>query len=191
MDSLISVIALIISLISVLITSYFASRAKKDREIQVQLELFSEIREYRHALRKWGFDAIDAISDAIFLCDFQTMSKDELKRHHHEVLLRLSSEADKGRLFIPNVYTEEFGTHKPEAYKGFREPILDVIIEVYDLLRTEYDFERQDNFKLFNKLWELRREFVSELQKMINPRELEQQLRDLSQTMSSSNRITA
>src|SRR3546814_5379018 len=54
-----------------------------------------------------------------------------------DILARLSALLDSGRWYFPNRHAEQIGSHKPAAYRGLRQPVLDAIFAAYDCIRDE------------------------------------------------------
>ncbi len=84
---------------------------------------------------------------------------------------RLSALIDEGRLYFPNLPDPVHGKNKQEAYRGHRQSILDRLVEAYDFLRkiqaTEAVVPAAEVADKFN---DIRRAFVSDVQKAIDPR---------------------
>jgi hypothetical protein len=98
--------------------------------------------------------------------------EDQFKVRLNEARRRLSATIDKGRLFLPNEAHDDFGTHKGAAYRGFRPPALDVLVEAYRLTFEFNEKQLAENEELFfGRLWGLRKDFVSALQVVVDPRE--------------------
>lgn len=170
-ENFISALALIISLISVLLSVYFSARANRYNENALQIELHAQKREWVSSLRGWGFEAIDAVSDVLFLFSERTLPNDQIEARLVAVRRRLSATIDKGRLFLPNDEYKTHGTSKSLAYRGFRPPALNILVAVYDLTREFNEDELEENMRLFWIAWEMRKEFVSELQAVVDPRD--------------------
>jgi len=97
----------------------------------------------------------------------QSVPYDELIK----IRARLSALIDEGRLYFPNTRCRTHGMQKEEAYKGYRQPILDHLVEAYDFigkLQRATMVAAADKLVVhFNKI---RRSFVSEAQIAVNPR---------------------
>ena len=78
----------------------------------------------------WTHEAIDQVSQAIALARGRgaTYSVEEMRRLSFETCQRLSSIADRGRLFFPNESPETHGRDKETAFQGYRPPILDAVV---------------------------------------------------------------
>ena len=97
----------------------------------------------------------------------------------HETAQKLSSIADRGRLFFPN---EEPGTHgqdKEAAFQGYRPPILDAIIFACGRL-SRINADGGPDTESADFLVRCRRLLVSEAQNAIDPRRRKQMLKRLA-----------
>lgn len=130
----------------------------------------------------WSHEAIDQVSQAAGVARGRgaTYSADETRRMAFETCQRLSSIADRGRLFFPNESPETHGRDKEAAFQGFRPPILDAVVFAstrigrLDASATEPDTDAAEF------LAKCRRLLVSEAQNAIDPRRRGQMLRRLA-----------
>jgi hypothetical protein len=118
----------------------------------------------------WANEAIDFVSQAAALArNHGRLTKDEFLKAASEVEFRLSSVADRGRLFFPNEYPDAVGKEKEGAFQGIRPPILDALVfaccQVEQLKRGESANDEAAEF-----LVKCRRLLVSEAQNAIDPR---------------------
>lgn len=130
----------------------------------------------------WANEAIDLLGEAVFAARGRGahLSEQELRRHTAEVMQRLSSAADKGRLFFPNLAPRDHGADKEGAFQGFRPPVIDALIFAYyrlermDVRNTEPDQDTADF------LIKCRRLVISEVQRAVDPRRRGQMLKRLA-----------
>jgi hypothetical protein len=130
----------------------------------------------------WAHEAIEQVSQAITLARGrgETYSGDEFRRLAHENSQRLSSLADRGRLFFPNESPESHGQEKEAAFQGYRPPILDAVVFACTRIgRLTHDQSAPDS-KAAEFLTKCRRLLVSEAQNAIDPRRRVQMLRRLA-----------
>lgn len=129
----------------------------------------------------WAQDAIDCVSDAITLAEGRgdTYPAAEFARQALETSQKLSSVADRGRLFFANEEPDRHGQHKEAAFQGYRPPILDAIIFACGRLgRMEAEGGSDNEAAEF--LVKCRRLLVSEAQNAIDPRRRKQMLKRLA-----------
>jgi len=129
----------------------------------------------------WAHEAIDQVSHSITLARGRgtTYAPDEFARQAHETSEKLSSIADRGRLFFPNESPETHGRDKESAFQGYRPPILDaVVFACHRLGRIEAAGAPDTDAADF--LVKCRRLLVSEVQNAIDPRRRGQMLRRLA-----------
>ena len=178
-----SLLAVLISLISVLISIYFSTKSSRYTETALKMEFHALRREHASAVREWGFGAIDLLTSALHLLDLTGTSLSEKEQRFANIRWQISSTIDKGRLFLPNEQPELHGTYKPVAFQGFRQKALNILVEVYDIM---YEAEKghfattEDTFK---RLWRLRKEFVSEIQSVVDPREAASEMMRTGETI--------
>ncbi|MEO0618074.1 MAG: hypothetical protein AAFZ01_02215 [Pseudomonadota bacterium] len=87
---------------------------------------------------------------------------------------RLSFLIDEGRLYFPNHKSLTHGRHKHSAFQGHRQKILDPLVSFYEAMAAlqagDTGGEARDNVPGLASLNDLRRTFVSEAQRAIDPR---------------------
>ncbi len=134
-------------------------------------------------MMKWAHEAVDLISTGAQLARGRgrIYASGELAPRLNEIAIRLSSVADRGRLFFPNTGETLHGLEKERAYQGFRPPVLDAVIFAHmqvdriDPRATEPDTESAEF------LVRCRRLFVSEAQSAIDPRRRLRMLAELAE----------
>ena len=158
----IAVVALLISVI--------ASR----RQSRVAMQNLRLQRD--NAIIHWSNRALD------YLCSAEMI----LKQEYHSVtpqaeyekvrlgaMRDISSCADQGRLFFPNLPDDKHGRDKPAAFQGYRHPVLDCLVYTYELLGNAA--HRQD-VRAFDadrdKVNRYKRHFISLVQSELDPRGL-------------------
>jgi hypothetical protein len=92
---------------------------------------------------------------------------------------RLSALIDRGRLFFPNIAEGKKGKDKEEAYRGTRQPALEVLVKAYDLLGGAGQFPGPDRASA-DELTALRRRFVAEVFKAVDPERRGMTLKEIS-----------
>lgn len=161
-------VSVVIAAASAVLGWFFGTSTERATYKQYQLDAMSFASSWETDLRAWAFDAISVLSEASERCtDVESRDKCEALSVCRS---RLSALIDQGRFFFPNSYHEEYGLDKPEAYRGYRHPILDYLVGAYQIIDTE---EAVENFGFDNKksaLTELKRSFVSDVQVALKPR---------------------
>lgn len=130
----------------------------------------------------WAHEASDALSEGVLLARGRgsCFHADEMRVRRLSAAQRLSSLADRGRLFFPNHSPDMHGQTREAAFKGFRPPILDtVVFGYYQLDRLDCDGAAPDT-DAADYLVRCRRLLISELQQAIDPRRRGQMLSRLS-----------
>lgn len=150
------------------------------RQTQLQFETLKA--EMDAEVIAWAHEAIDLVSHSISLAKGRhvTYPADEFARQAHETSQKLSSIADRGRLFFPNEAPDRHGQDKETAFQGYRPPILDAVVFACNRLgRLDVNAGGPDN-DAADFLTKCRRLLVSEAQNAIDPRRRGQMLRRLA-----------
>ncbi len=130
----------------------------------------------------WAHEASDALSEGVLLARGRgsCFPPDEMRVRRLGAAQKLSSLADRGRLFFPNHAPDSHGHDREAAFRGFRPPILDtVVFGYYQLDRLDCDGAGPDT-DAADYLIRCRRLLISELQQAIDPRRRGQMLTRLS-----------
>ena len=136
--------------------------------------LFEQVRMQRDSdVLRWSERCIAVLSEAdtFVASDGAHSFEDAAAGRLAGLMARLSALIDEGRLYFPNETPARQGVEKPEAYRGFRQRILSVLIRAYDEL-TKASGARGNGDRSVRRgmLIDLRRQFVSEAQVAIDPR---------------------
>ncbi len=160
---------------------FFGTRTERATNKQYQLDARSFAASWETDLRAWAFEAINVLSEASERCTGGG------SRDKSEALLacrsRLSALIDQGRFFFPNSYHEEVGLHKPEAYRGYRHPILDYLVGACRIIGSEEAIESFGFDDRKSALISLKRSFVSDVQIALKPR---LQIREINRLIETS-----
>jgi hypothetical protein len=140
---------------------------------KTKLEYFKTIRDYNLQLRNWANQIIDLMTSAGHLCLLDPKQDSDFYTKRHNLLIDLSSWADKGRFFLPNSDVDNFGHQKPSAYRGFRSESLNLIVSCYDLVKSMDYIDKTKNLELKTKIMDTKRLFVSTIQEELDPRKFE------------------
>jgi len=127
------------------------------------------VAEWMRALRDWASEAIDVLSEAVYASDgMQELVPRDTRRY----IPQLSSLIDRGRFFLPNQFTENHGTDKPPAFRGFRHAALDPLVAAADVLEGKIKDEELHDYVAHHRrdvLRWLQMEFVSHIQQILDP----------------------
>ena len=148
---------------------------------QTALQFESLKAEMDAELLGWAHEAIDLVSQGAYLARGRggIYSADEFKRLAFDACQKLSSSADRGRLFFPNEAPGAHGQEKEGAFQGFRPPILDALVFTSaQLERLAPEGGADEDAARF--MIKCRRLLVSEVQNAIDPRRRVQMLRQLA-----------
>lgn len=74
---------------------------------------------------------------------------------------------------FPNSEADRLGLHKEGAFRGVRHPVLDMLVQVYDLLRKvtyKSPEDPQERLAIREQSIACKREFISRVQAEVDPR---------------------
>jgi|CXWL01.1.fsa_nt_gi hypothetical protein len=164
---------------------------------QTQLQFESLKAQMDAEMMAWAHEAIDLVSVGVGLARGrgEIYGAEEFGRLKLETAQKLSSSADRGRLFFPNEAPDKHGQDKEGAFQGYRPPILDaVIFSCTQVERMAAEQPGPDQVAA-DYLIKCRRLLVSEVQNAIDPRRRGEMLRQLAigrmDDVKSSFRIAA
>jgi len=186
--NLIQLISAAVASIAALTSIYFAVRTRSDTQTQKKVQVLSLQHRTDADLRKWAEEVSDRMTEAIFLCalDPKRLSEGEFFRKRHLLRTKLSALVDRGRWFLPNIPDGDYGMEKPVAYRGHRHQSLDCVIETFRIV-SEFDCHDQTpNKKIQPELIKAKRDFVTEIQTILNPREREQETTKLIESVKAT-----
>jgi len=150
---------------SVVTVVLVARRSEAFAAAERQRAAFNAVAEWRRDVRGWSAEAIDVLSEAVYLCS-SSVYVDAFDKRSVTCRYRLSALIDQGRFFFPNMHGDRHGTHKPQAYRGLRHSALDPLVAAERVLSgsTVGDFESQSK-----ALVAMKREFVSSIHRVLDP----------------------
>lgn len=85
------------------------------------------------------------------------------ERIDKDTLTELSALIDLGRFYFPN-NTDNIGKNKPEAYRGHRSNVIDLLVYAYEIGHAEQIDRFQEHLRV------LQQRFTSEIFKVLKPR---------------------
>lgn len=149
---------------------------------QTKLQFESLKAQMDSDVMQWAHDTVDLVSDAVALARGRGAHypPEDFGRLALETATKLSSAADRGRLFFPNEAPHYHGQDKEAAFQGFRPPVLDAVVFAFnqiDRMRTEAG---GPDDAAADYIIKCRRLLVSELQNAIDPRRRGAMLRQLA-----------
>jgi len=169
---LIQSLYVVVTLFAAGVSIYFSRRARKDGLTQQRAQVLSLKHRTDRDLRKWADAVSDRMTEAIFLCDLDPahLAEGEFFRHRHLLRTKLSALIDRGRWFLPNIQNDDHGNEKPVAYQGHRQMALDHVVSMFQFVSILDCNAQVSNKKLQPELIKTKREFVAEIQTIIDPR---------------------
>ena len=143
------------------------------------LEYLKVIRLYDEDLRLWANEVVNLMSKSGHLCDLDPSKDSNFFVKIHEYKIQMSALIDQGRFFLPNSGRDEYGQHKPSAYRGFSSDSISAIKNGYDLLFKLDWYDQDPNKILRSDFMTVKREFVSSIQDKLDPEKFEREFKKI------------
>jgi hypothetical protein len=124
-DIWVSAISAAIAVVSAVISALFAARANRLAERSAR-------DAYLERVRDWADESVGLLVALNRLCDEPGEDEREFNTKRADLLTRLSSQIERGRWFFPNVLDTQVGEWKEAAYRGYRQPILNNLVNAFD-----------------------------------------------------------
>lgn len=153
-----------------LLISFIVSR----RQARVALQNLRLQRD--NAIIQWSNRGLDHLcyAEMILRQEYHAvMPQAEYEKIRLETMRDISSCADQGRMFFPNVPHETHGREKLPAFRGHRHPVLDCLVDAYRLLDQA---KRHPDVRSFeserNEVLDSKKRFISLVQSEPDPQGL-------------------
>lgn len=118
--------------------------------------------QYKEELLTWYEKVVKMIIQLIFICKGGKSDENDTKRF--AILSELSSLIEVGRFYFPNIDKKDnFGKHKPYAYRGYRHIALEFLVYIYEIGMRD-DFYRRES-----AIYSLERQFTSIVYEFVKP----------------------
>lgn len=161
----------------------FARTANHHADHANMLSAQAWLDQYLCNVRAWADEACECISMAIHSSHLE---ENQRKETLFNALHKISALIDRGRWFFPNQWSDEYGKNKEPAYRGIRQPILDQLVEAYDLIK---EIQKSGSFENALLLTHSQRLFVSEVQQVLNPRRRNEEVQRIYEQFAISERL--
>ncbi|WP_129127015.1 hypothetical protein [Geomonas oryzae] len=154
------------------------ARNARTVEHQYRLDATTFAADWLRDLRSWATQSIDVLSEAVY-CMPSTVDTPPDSEKFLVCRYKLSALIDSGRLLLPNTQHEEHGVTKPVAYRGVRHIALDCLVAAENVLGGDLDPKDFGLKSAKDALVGIKREFVSIIQEILDPREQNRIVADL------------
>lgn len=164
-----------IALLSALATGAFAWLNLRRERLNQQMQHLTLTQNYFSGLRTWADQLSDILSEAIHLAELDPARcvAPIFFDRRHQLRVRLSSYIDRGRWYFPNLKPEEHGAHKPKAFRGYRQEVLNSLVYAYRALTALNYVDGTGNEHQRELMVEAKKGFVSEIQDVLDPQRRE------------------
>ena len=173
-ETIIEIISTVLSIVGAIASLIFAFLSSRETKRNRKMAVHNIKADFYSDLRSWANQVIQVMTEGADLCELdpELLPDSAFFFRWHGVLTNVSSLFDQGRFFIPNIKHESYGTNKPAAYRGIRQESLDLIDEFFKVLLTLNFKCKSNNKEKKGSLIEKKKKFVSEIQKIIELREM-------------------
>ena len=96
---------------------------------------------------------------------------------------------DRGKWFFPNLHSEEVGAHKEKAYRGYRQEVLNSLVEAYDTVTALDYVSGNNNQSRRDALVAAKRRFVGEIQEVLSPAKRDEEFRDITRRVAGGRAV--
>lgn len=134
---------------------------------QNRLSASSVAADWLRDLREWASEAVGVLAEASACVEDAAEGAGARGAEALACRARLSALIDRGRFFLPNQRDDEYGGHKPRAYRGLRHQALDALVAAEQILGRTIPLGPFPSQQA--ALVGVRREFVSVIQAIIDP----------------------
>jgi hypothetical protein len=149
-----------VAAVSAGVSVYYSHKATQHAERSAQCQ-------YEDNIRVWAERTVDVTGQLVEVLSNEG-DETEFNRNRSTLFAALRCQIDKGRLYFPNIHTDKKGAWKLPAFRGIRQPIIDVLVDIYQAAKTA-DWSTRSS--AHQRVEDLHRKFVSEVQHRLNPLE--------------------
>ena len=182
------VVSILTALLGVTLSLIALVRTRVSENRRRKLEVATHLQEYYGGIRNWGEQVIEKLTEAVFLCELdpQKMECGQFFERRRQMRADLSSLLDKGRFYLPNTNQDVVGLWKPGAYRGLRQAALSRLNCGYELVEA-LNYERHEpNKPIRQQIVDVKREFTSEIQDVLDIRKTSNEIRRLAEEIRSA-----
>jgi hypothetical protein len=153
-----SVASAVLAAGSAAVSVYYSHRATRLEERSAQ-------NAYEDNMRVWAERTVDATGQLLELLSNEDGQAEFVERSG-PLLAVLRCQIDKGRWYFPNLHHDKKGETKPLAFRGIRQKILDILVDLFEAVKT---VDWPNRAAVYRSVENLHREFVSEVQQRLDP----------------------
>lgn len=157
-DQIIALLGVLVSIVVAAIGGIYA--------IATNTKKYEYTEDYRKELFDWYSSTVSVMMTIIHRVQSGDFFKQEFHNEKMSLLAHLSSQAEIGRFYYPNVLDDnEYGRNKPSAYQGLRHLNLEFLFSFYEIAKNARSAD------CIERLWGRERYFTSAIFEAIEPRE--------------------
>ncbi len=162
-SDIVAALSLLVAILSTTAALLRESRTKRREAFAIRQQYFAHIEA-------WARRVIEVMSKAARATELDPSKMNgKFFELRHDILTTLSALIDEGRWYFPNIRADNFGQDKELAFQGYRQRVLDCIVETLRLTEAFDYANASHNTTKREPLVSLKREFASEIQRIISP----------------------
>lgn len=169
----------IIAFSALVLSAIISLSARRESKAKSLLERAAFRRQYQREVVEWATEAMTALAKSETLCELDPARLPDFRVQQLMLLAELSGIIDRGRWFLPNDKTDDFGKGKEQAFQGYRHPALDHLVETFRILEgLDYQVHSANRARK-SDITRLKRGFVSVIQDVIDTDEFKEIIESL------------
>lgn len=174
--------SLLVALLSIISAAIFAWINYQRERLNQRIHYVNLRQQHFLALRVWSDQISDLFSEVIHFCELdpEKCPSGSFFERRNKYRIALSSMIDRGRWFFPNLNTESHGQGKELAFRGYRQDVLNSLVDAYNSVTDINYVTRCRNDDLKKRIVTAKKRFVSEIQSILDPVQLDQEFIDIT-----------
>ena len=153
-DTIVAIAGLIVTIVIAIIGGVY--------KIVTDTKKYELTENFRKELLEWYTSVVSVLIEAIHYIQSGRFYEPDFSEKKDEILSRISSLAEVGRFYFPNV-ERDYGLNKPSAYRGARHINIEFLIHFYRNIQSKDQVD-------VDFLWRMERNFTSVIFDMVEPR---------------------
>lgn len=155
-------LATLVAIVAMAVTLRSARRALRLQRVQVRNEYLSQVRE-------WAREVVAVMSESTTACELDPERAIDFFTLRNRLRTRLSELIDRGRWFFENTKQGDIGQWKEGAFRGLAPEVISIMKRVLALVES-LDYRKiAENPATRRRIVEEKRQFVSEIQRVLKP----------------------
>ena len=178
-ELIVAIGALLLSALGLLLSFCISHRAWRMSVTQHQLASFNAHQTYKQRLSEWAGEVLNTLSDSLILCELDPEKCCDFFQERNRLRSRYFSQIDSGRFFFENDGKDEYGQWKQGAFRGIAPEAIFTLKQALECIEKLNYLKKNGNAKHRHQLVELKRDFVSTVQDVVKPNNVQDELNSI------------